>query len=184
VEQFNENIELFDPRNPYLGDDKLPVEFYMGTVAAPEEQSAKAGHPVFLDVECIKIYNSKDNVIDRPVRDTDKARWPRKYAAWKATGVSTPGGGGWPLEQWPQITRGQAEEFKYFKIYTVEQLANMPDSLGVNIMGFNQLKVKGEAPLLQMQAALESRDAKIAELEVEIRRISDMLREFTGKKAA
>jgi hypothetical protein len=79
----------FDPRNPFKGDERIPVQFRMDALK-DDGASETAARPIYRDVEFIKIMNGKDNVIDRPVRDTDKQRWPRAYAAWKNTGVSDP----------------------------------------------------------------------------------------------
>lgn len=184
LQTFESDLSHFDPNNPYVGDEKLPVQFYMGAIQ-DDNKSTEAGRPIYNDVECIKIFNSKDNIIDRPVRDTDKQRWPRQYQAWKQSGVSEPGAAGTKLEHWPQISRAQAEEFRYFKIFTVEQLAEIPDSTLQGIMGAQQLKTlakayveaaKGGAPLLRMQKEMESKDLRITELEADVKRMMKMLK--------
>lgn len=186
MQEFAGNVEHFNPSQPYAGDEKNPVQFYMG-VLQNDGKTAEAGRPIFDDVECIRIFNSKDNIIERPVRDTDKQRFPRQYAAWKQTGESTPGAAGTRLDAWPQITRGQAEEFRYLKVFTVEQLADMPDSQSVNIMGFQKLKslakayvetAKGNAPLVKMQEELDAEKAKSAGLEDMIRKMGAELKEL------
>jgi len=164
MQTFDGNIDHFDPRNPFAGDDRTPVQFYMG--AWPDQSASElAGRPIFQDLEYIRIITSKDAIIDRPLRDVDKQRWPRAYAAWKSTGVSEPGAAGTPLSAWPMLTRAQVEEYKYFKIYSVEQLAELPDTVGQQLMGFQKVKAmakayvevaKGQAPLLQMQAEIET----------------------------
>lgn len=176
---------LHDPNRPYEGDEKVPVQFYMGVIL-DDPKTEQEGRPIFMDVECIKIFNSKDNIIDRPVRDTDKQRWPRQYAAWKNSGENEPGGAGMKLELWPQVTRAQAEEFKFFKVYTVEQLAELPDVTGQKIMGFQGLKIKAQAylaaakqdaPLVKMQEELRSRDLQIANLQDQIDKLGKKLAE-------
>src|SRR5262245_29482374 len=139
MEMFEHDIAQFDPRNPYKGDERQPVQFYMGTQPDDAATAAK-GRPIYKDYECIKIFTSKDNIIDRPVRDTDKQRWPGAYAAWKQTGESVPGAVGTRLEHWPLMTRAQVEEYRYFKVFTVEQLAELPDSTVQKIMGAPKLK--------------------------------------------
>jgi hypothetical protein len=180
---FEADITHFDPRNPYQGDEKIPVQFYVGAVLN-DAATAKEGRPIYNDVECIKIFNSKDNVIDRPLRDTDKQRWPRAYSAWKQGGESDPGASGTRLEHWPQMTRSQVEEYKFFKVFTVEQLAALADSTVQKIMGAPKLKqmaqlyveaAKGEAPFLRMQAELDKRDGTIAELSAEVKRLTEMV---------
>lgn len=190
METFEGNLDHFNPNNPHAGDEKLPVQYYMGLIK-DEDESERAGRPIYKDVECIRIFNSKDNIIDRPVRDTDKARWPRAYAVWKQSGASTPGATGTRLEHWPQLSRAQAEEFKYFKIFTVEQLAEIPDSVAHNFMGIQKYKAlarayveaaKGEVPLLKMRAELEKRDGVIAELVAEVKRLGVILRKAPTKE--
>src|SRR3954466_1604405 len=181
--QFNENLDHFDPRNPYAGDDKTAIQFLMGT-RLHDAKTAEAGRPIYIDEEFIKIFNSKDNIIERPVRDSDKQRWPRQYQAWKLTGESTPGASGTRLEFWPQMTRAQVEEFKYFKIFTVEQLADAPESTCGGIPGITKLKqlaklhmeaAKGELPLLKMQMELEASNGAVEELKAEVRRLTKMV---------
>ena len=188
---FDAQIEHFNPNNPFAGDEKNPVQFYMG-VMPDALRTETEGRPIYKDEEFIRIFNSKDNIIDRPVRDSDKQRWPRQYAAWKNTGESIPGASGTRLEHWPCMTRAQVEEFKYFKIFTVEQLADMPDSVGVGIMGLQKLKTqaqayvetaKGQVPIQRMSEELEAKQLQINELNSEIRRINQLL-EKLSKQAA
>ena|SRR5262245_7247030 len=182
LDMFEFDYRQFNPQNPYMGDDKLPVRFYIGAVR-DDAASESASRPIYRDVDCIQIFNSKDNVIDRPVRDTDKQRWPNAYAAFKQSGKGEPGTVGTPLEHWPLMTRAQVEEYRYFKIFTVEQLAEMPDSIGGQIQGFQRLKAlakvmmevaKGDAPFVKMRAEMEKRDGEIAELKAEVQRLTKL----------
>ena len=185
METFDSDISHFDPRNPFKGDERLPVQFYMGAIP-DDDATTKEGRPIFRDVECIKIFNSKDNIVDRPVRDTDKQRWPGAYNAWKQGGDGEPGATGTRLAHWPLMTRAQVEEFKFFKVFTVEQLAELPDVTAQKIMGAVQLKQlakltveasKGEEPFRRMQGELEKRDGTIAELQSEVRRLTRLVEE-------
>src|SRR5262245_29861871 len=99
MEIFDADIKDFDPRNRFAGDEKLPVKFRIDALK-DEAASEQAGRPIYKDVEWITIFKSQLDVIDRPVRDTDKERWPRAYAAWKATGESDPAATGTRLEHW------------------------------------------------------------------------------------
>jgi hypothetical protein len=183
MQTFDSDISHFDPRNPYKGDERLPVRFYMGAVQN-DEATEKEGRPIFVDTECIQIFNSKDNIIDRPVRDSDKQRWPGAYTAWKSGGDGEPGATGTRLSHWPVMSRAQVEEFKFFKVYTVEQLAELPDSTVQKVMGATKLKQlaklaveasKGEEPLRRMQGELEKRDGQIAKLTADIERLTKMI---------
>lgn len=185
LQTFDSDITHFDPRNKFAGDEKLPVQFYMGAIQ-DDAETTKQGHPIFRDVECIKIFNSKDNVIDRPVRDTDKSRWPGAYQAWKAGGDGQPGAVGTRLEHWPLMTRAQVEEYRFFKVFTVEQLAELPDSTVQKIHGAVKLKqlaqlaveaAKGDAPMVRLQGEIEKRDLKIEQLSSELARLSKLVEE-------
>lgn len=182
---FDEDVSNYDERHPFKGDERIPVQFRIDALkddAATEEK----GRPIFRDVEFIKIFNGKDNIIDRPLRDTDKQRWPRAYAAWKNTGDGDPGNVGTRLEHWPQLTRAQAEEFRHFKVFTVEQLADLNDAVVGQMPGAAKLKrlaalaveaAKGEAPFLRMQTELDKRDGVIAELQSEVGRLTKLIEE-------
>lgn len=191
MQQFEGNLEHFNPNNPFAGDEKVPVQFYMGVIQ-DQAASQNAGRPIFKDAEYIKIYNSKDNIIDRPVRDMDKQRWPGQYAAWKNTGESSPGAVGTRLEFWPQVTRAQAEEMKHFKVFTVEQLAELPDSQGQNIMNFQRLKAlakayvvaaKEAAPIAALQAKLDEQVATNASLQDQIDKLVKKIERMQAKAA-
>ena len=191
LQTFEEDISHFDVRNPYQGDERIPVAFRMDALKDDAATEA-AGRPIYKDVEFIRILNGKDNIIDRPVRDTDKQRWPRAYAAWKQTGASDPGAVGTRLEMWPQMSRAQVEEFKHFKIYTVEQLADLADSTVTQIMGAPKLKrlaqlaveaARGDAPFMRLQGEIEKRDGQIAELTSEVHRLTKLIEEKLSKAA-
>src|SRR5262252_1387616 len=185
MQTFESDISHFDPRNPFKGDERLPVRFYMGAIQN-DDATEKEGRPIFVDTECIQIFNSKDNIIDRPLRDSDKQRWPGAYHAWKNGGDGEPGATGTRLAHWPIMTRAQVEEFRFFKIFTVEQLAELPDSTAQKIMGAVKLRqlaklaveaARGEEPFRRMQAELEKRDGQIAELQSEVRRLTGLIAE-------
>jgi hypothetical protein len=185
TQTFDSDISHFDPRTPFKGDERLPVRFYMGAVP-DDAATARECRPIYRDVECIQIFNSKDNVIDRPIRDTDKQRWPGAYQAWKQKGDGEPGAVGTRLEHWPLMTRAQVEEYRYFKIFTVEQLAELPDSTTQKVTGAVKLKqlarlaveaARGEAPMQRMQAELDKRDLKIEELTANLERLNKLIEE-------
>lgn len=170
---FNSQSGQFGPRP---GDENLLVKFYLH----PRQNKAKsieAGRPIFEDVEYIRIMvpGDKDNIVERPARESDRARFPRQYDAFKR------GEGdalvGTPLAAWPSIARSQVEELAFFGVKTVEQLASMSDTQIQKFMGLRELRTKakayielaaGNAPLEKMQAELESRDATIATMQKQI----------------
>jgi hypothetical protein len=71
------------------------------------------------------------------------------------------------------MSPSKVEEYKYFKIVTVEQLAEANDNLGAKFMGFNQDKqrakafmevAKNNAPIEAMNVELAKRDEQIENL--------------------
>lgn len=136
----------FDHRvfeNRATGDDKLFVQFYIAPFR-DDDATVAEGRPIFKDMEFVRIQQPGNLLsrIERPVRETDKARFPRQYAAFKAGAAEQ--SQGTPLAEWPLITRSQAEELKYFKIFTVDQLASLDDNSAQKMMGGQSLKTKAK----------------------------------------
>jgi len=173
---------LQDPQDQAqaASDERLFVKFYMGT-RKNEERSLDAGHPVFDDVPFVRILvpGDKNTVIDTTVDDTHRRRFARLWQQFVSNAEQT--GSGMPMSEWPAITRSQCEELKYMNIFTVEQLAELPDVYGGKIMGFNDLKRKAatylaaakDSALTQKLSAVNVQQAeRITALEAEIGRLS------------
>ncbi len=140
------------------------VQFYTEAVEVKYE-SEKQGRPIFKDMPHIRklIPGDASTVVERVAKEHDKQMFPREWEAFQrqqVTGVT-----GTPLEQWPQITRAQVKEAKYFEVHTVEQMAELSDiscqKLG---MGFTDLRNKAKA-YLQAAAGTASETAQAAENE-------------------
>lgn len=109
------------------GDDALFVEFF----SRPKEirfKSEQEGRPIFEDRDWIRIAPPGDptTMIEREVREDDKARFRAVWERYKAGQEMVPDGT--PIESWPRITRAQAEELRHMRCHTVEQLAHMSDT--------------------------------------------------------
>jgi ABC-type phosphate transport system auxiliary subunit len=138
------------------------VQFYTDVVEMKFE-SEKAGRPIFKDVAYIRkmIPGDSSTVVERVAKDHDKRMYPREWEAYERqekTGLT-----GTPLEQWPQVTRAQVKESKYFEIHTVEQMAELSDMSCQKMgMGFRELREKAK---LYLNAASEtaSQTAQAAE---------------------
>jgi hypothetical protein len=109
------------------GDDKeCYVEFRMEPihlVAKSEEQ----GRPIFEDQPFIRIMfpGDKTKVVDRPISEQDKQRFPNQYRAFSEQGVQVQSGT--PITEWSILTRSQAMEYKSMGVHTIEQLAAVSD---------------------------------------------------------
>lgn len=166
-------------------DAVLLVKFHNKAVEVPFE-SSKAGRPIFKDMVYCEITTPGIptlNVIDRPMRDTDKMRFPRQWMAFEMRQKGMPSGEiGTPLDQWPFLSMAQAEELKSAKFHTVESIANASDqtigSIGM-LGGMAPLQLReraraflnaaaGTAGQEHAAAELAKRDATIAAMQTQI----------------
>lgn len=124
------------------GDDSgLHIEFFMDDVYQPF-LSQKEGMAKYLPVEMVRVIapGAKSEFVTRVFHpapgpeDQDKAprkswadRFPKQYAAFKAQQVQVPDGT--PLEMAKFLASHRVKELKAANIHTVEQYANMPDSV-------------------------------------------------------
>jgi hypothetical protein len=167
-------------------DDRLMIKFEL--FPHPNEtKSLEAGHPVYDDMEYITIIvpGDKTSIVHRPVWAQDKQRFSRQYAQFKQGQEQTVVG--LPLKLWGGMTLGQAKEFEYFNVKTVEQLAEMADGNGIGIQGFNGLKqrardyiksTKDQQPLLELRAEVDKRDAEVASLTQNVSELSVQVKEL------
>ena len=148
------------------------VEFFRKPVHM-EAKSREAGRAIYEEVDYIRIYTpgDKSSVIERPVNVLDEQRFADRYSKWKAGQEQAIMGT--PITVLPGMTPAKAEEYRYFKIFTVEQLAEAPDNVGQKFMSFQQDKQRARAfmqvaannaPIEKMNEELEKRDAQIEEM--------------------
>jgi hypothetical protein len=161
MDTFDSDPNLFLKAN--AGDESLFVVFYMG-VARNEAASEENGRPIFDDVECVRIIvpGDKNNIIDRPARDSDRGRFAKQYGLFKAGAKEEEQLSGTRLNEWPFLTRAQCEEFKFLGIRTVEQLAEVRDDIVSKVPGMVQLKQHAAVWLGKAKNAAEaSKQAKV-----------------------
>lgn len=156
----------------FAADNKLYVEFFRKPVLQPGK-SREAGRAVYEEVDYVRIHvpGDKSSVIERPVSQQDQFRFSDRYAKWKAGQEEAVTGT--PLSALPGMTPSKVEEYKFFKLVTVEQLAEANDNLGAKFMSFQQDKqrakaflevAKNNAPIERMNEELAKRDAELEEL--------------------
>ncbi len=87
------------------------------------------GRPIFEDVTLIRIHTPGNqlSVIERPLLESDKHRFPIHWARFQNSNGSGSGLVGTPLEQWPLITGATAEMLKAIGFKTVDMVANASD---------------------------------------------------------
>lgn len=156
----------------YAYDDKLYVEFSRDPVLH-SGKSREAGRAIYEERDFVRIHvpGDKTSVIYREVTEQDIQRFKVRYDKWKsgqAEAVS-----GTPLSAMPGMTPAKVEEYKFFKVITIEQLADANDQLGQKFMSFHQDKAraksfidatKGNAPIEKMNEELQKRDTEIENL--------------------
>lgn len=120
------NPDFAGRENP---DSKLAVIFYSKSI--PQEYlSTQEGRPIFRDTDYVKIFVPGDNttVIDTPVREEHKARFPIQWAHYQNKHGGDAREIGTPLTQWSRLTPSQCEELRALKFFTVENVAGASDS--------------------------------------------------------
>jgi len=116
------------PSDDQNADSRLAVTFYKRSVKQ-EDESIAAGRPIFKEFDFVRICVPGDNLteIDTYAQESHKARFPRQWAHYQNQVGSQELIVGTPIEQWPLISRSQAEELKGIKFRTVEDVANCSD---------------------------------------------------------
>lgn len=124
-----DNPQFQGAHNP---DSRLAVRFYVRPVKNEFESEAQ-GRPIFTDVDYVEIFVPGDNntIIDQPVREDHKKRFPIQWAHFQNQHAKDTREIGTPLSEWPQVTKAQVEELRALKFYTVDSIANASDQ---NIM--------------------------------------------------
>ena len=155
-------------------DSQLHVEFYIS------DDNDYKGKPFVR----IVVPGDKTNIVEQPVREDHKQRFPRQWLYFQMKqneqeGVEIPGT---PLLVWystspDDLTKGQMEELQILKFQTVEQVATASDAqiqrVGMGAAGlrdrarlFLNRKVKADssAELEATRKEMEELKAQMAEL--------------------
>ena len=170
---FDEPSDFAKPdETRFAADNKLYVEFFRKPVMQPGK-SREAGRAVYEEIDYVRIHvpGDKSSVIERPLSEQDVFRFQDRYNKWKSG--QSEAVTGTPLSALPGMNAAKVEEYKFFKIITVEQLAEANDNLGGKFMSFQQDKQRAKAfmevaannaPIEKMNAELAKRDAELEEL--------------------
>ena len=165
-------------------DDNLHVRFFMKP-RIDREASMKENRPIYKDVPHIEIAipGDKNNIPLAEVWDQHIRRFPQHWAQFQA-GLKEQVVGT-PLKVAPFLTESHIEELHFFKIRTIEQLANLSDT-NMTWNGAREmqqaakkylLKVNGNEALMERMKAMEAelqamREAK-AEAEAQLQAASE-----------
>ena len=120
------NPNFVGAKNP---DQALIVRFYSMPVQN-EFETEKQGRPIYADLDMVEIMAAGDplSVINQPVREDHKKRFPLHWAHYMNKHGGDPREIGTPLSAWPRLTPAAVEELRGLKFYTVESIANAPDA--------------------------------------------------------
>ena len=150
-------------------DDKLHVRFFMRP-RIDVEASNKENRPIYKDVAFIEIMvpGDKNNIVLAEVWDQHLRRFPKHWAQFQA-GLKDQVVGT-PLKVAPFLTEAHVEELAYFKIRTVEQLANLSDT-NMTFMGARELQQQAKK-YLDKTGSNEELMKRIEALEAENKRLA------------
>jgi len=156
-------------------DSRLAVQFYKKSMKQ-EDASNEAGRPIFKEFDFVRIMIPGDNLteIDTYAQDSHKQRFPRQWAHYQNQTAGHEDIVGTPLDQWPQVTRSQAEELRGLKFHTVESIADCSDQqlqrigmvAGMSPHNF-RLKAKAFLNLANDSAEVAQREAELQALKEE-----------------
>ena len=182
--------QMANPGQP--GVRQTMISFYDREVQN-QFKSEQEGRPIF-EMKCyIRKVPPGDKLveIDRKASKQDFLRFPQEYEMYMKR-QTTPVNGT-PLEAWAQITRAQVAEYKALNIFTVEQLAELPDGYGHKIMGFQGWKQKAQSFLMaakgqgefdKLQTELRKRDEEIARMRANENATAELMKSLQERLSA
>ena len=160
----------------YGAKDDASVTFTTEEVFS-QAASYDAGVPTYVPMDFVTIMTpgNKLNVVHTPVTDFYMWRFPLEWEAFKSGKEAIVQGT--PLSEWPALTKGQIRDLNYNGVHTVEQVANLSDSVSGILRAFYSMKAKAASWLanredksaeIELQSKLDERDARLAALEAQI----------------
>ena len=151
-------------------DSRLAVQFYKKAIKQ-EDESNEAGRPIFKDFDFVNIVVPGNGLteIDTYAREEHKRRFPRQWQHYMNTQGAETKEEGTPIEEWPLVSRAQAEELRGRKFRTVESIAHSSDqnlqSIGM-IAGMSPTSFREKArSFLNLASESAEADKKNAEIE-------------------
>jgi hypothetical protein len=124
----------------------VTAAFFIEPVINPKK-SAEAGRPIADNEERVRLFLAGDQYT-QPVHPVDQAirdRFPEAYRVFKEKGEMHIEGT--PIRQWAALTPANIAEFEAIKIFSVEGLAQIPDSSLQRVMGLREWREKARAYL-------------------------------------
>lgn len=182
-----------DVRQVIYGDNEANHYEWKYVAVRDAARSEKEGREVRKQVLCCLIHvPGGKNVIPKEFKDEagqaiqqffmmhPKAH--RLFQLWKA-GNEKPVDGT-PIDLWPYMDEGQKEEFKAQRVYTIEQIAALPDTT-LQTLGPSARTIKGKAVKFLEDAKNAAAAEENAKLKAELAELREMIlsqKEETLKK--
>lgn len=159
MEAINVDEWMTQNESLFAGDKNLLVEFFLYPVRNPL-RSDQEGRSIFEDREYIRIQvpGQRLSIIERPVREVDKQRFADRYNRWKSG--TDHADTGTPLESVNWLMPSTKEEYAFFKVKTIEALAECPDNIPIPTLQGDKRRAKAfvaamreNAPIVEMKKA-------------------------------
>jgi len=181
-------FETNDGRN---APEKLPPHRWSWRPKLNVEKSKAAGHNVYEDAPWIDIQIDSHSAKSHHATEREIQRYRRSYEAFLADSKSE-GIIGSRLEEWAPMSRSMVEEFRYHKIRTVEELAEISDPRAEAIPQGKDWRerarqwlaaAKAAAPVEKVNADYRELKARFDALETMHQRAMSELSRLTGDPA-
>lgn len=165
------------PSDEQNADSRLVVRFYKRAVQQ-ETETLAAGRPIYKEFDFVHICVAGDALteIDTYVTPQHITRFPIQWAQYQnRLGADDQEIVGTPLNEWPLVSKSQAEELRGMKFHTVEAIANASDqqlqrigmAAGMSPYAFRD-KAKAFLNRATTDAEADKREQEIAALKEEI----------------
>ena len=173
----------------FMEDNRGKMAVFFHTVQVQNNfKTMTEKRPIFEEKIFLKKLVPGDStlVVDRPMREQDIDEFPIEWARFeqkKEQKVS-----GTPIDVWSAISETQKAEFKALHIFTIDQFAQLADSVGNKIMGFNDLRDKARAFIAAAKDSAvfdkirAETDAKLAQQEEEMAQLRVLVEKLSAKK--
>jgi len=174
----------------FMEDNRGKMAVFFHTVQRQNNfKTIAEKRPIFEEKIFLKKLVPGDStlVVDRPMRETDIDEYPVEWARFQQKKEQRVAGT--PIDAWAILSDTQKAEFKALHIYTIDQFAQLADSAGNKIMGFNDLRNKAKAFIAAAQDSQmfdkirAETDAKLAQQEEEMAQLRALVNELSAKKA-
>lgn len=192
------NIQAIPFREPNAPPGTPPLLLFFFEQAVKDEIASRGGPPVFVPVDYVRVVVAGSKGDEGPIyemartladgtRKIDRQayhRFGKPYEDWKAGRAAADAGT--PLEQWPLMDVAMVAAFKAANVYTVQQLAALPDGALDNAIrrGGREWRAKAQAWLEDARAAAGDVEARatIARQQEQIDDLQKQVRELLKKQ--